>query len=1151
MYSAIFKTFFLSLCIIANTHLAMAQTASILPPAKTQYLDNSGKPLTSGKVFNYIPSTTTFKTTWQDAAETIPNTNPVILDAGGRAKILGDGSYRQIVKDRLDNIIWDAVTSSSGSGGGGSTATGDGDLVGTIKPWAGMTAPNQYAFTYGQEVSRTTYAALFTAITSSQATFCTSASPILTGLTDTTNFWIGMSVEVSCLAAGFSTVISKTASTVTLAANANVTVNTTAIFYPWGRGNGTTTFNLPDYRGFAIAGNNNMGGVASSILTTTYFGATNPNSSGAAGGGQSQVLLAANLPTHTHTSSTLNDPGHIHTIDVGSSGGGTQSVTQGVDPPGATVTGPVNTNTTGITLSASTGTNASGVSTAFSIIQPTKTSNYIIKITPDANSATASGVTSLGGMTGDIACGAGLTCTGNIISAPATSLIVGSTPISAGTTTAPLFNNAGILGNGLITSTWSTFLQIGTNAVTRTVQAKLAERISVADFATITDAVNAIKANAGGTLDFGCGDYSLPTGAKGIDFDDINYPVRITGNAGSKAFNSCLIVRYTGTGTAISARQASGSFEMDHIYLYTPTAAIGVDTGPSVAVPTLGAIWPYIHDNIIGMQHVASSIGIRINRNQGPVVSRNFIDADIGISGAMAAGDFVIDAQIDANRFAAGGSISIRGAANGANIKDNISELPTEAFVKYGLAGACFTMNVIGNWIGDFSPGVPTTDAMIRSDCGILNSKGNTYANAVGGTNIKQDNSTGKVISDGDDHEATTAVNIGTGNSVQVPIARTVNLTGSLVSGTPVKAIANDVYFSLGNANGLTLDLGTTGTNGSILFRGSTSGSGTLSAEAVMGGPWAWKLPQQNGTIVASASSPLSVHVASGNMSCPTCVTSSGGGAITGTSPISVSAAGVVSITSPLPIANGGTGTTAGAVVAVKKQSFCPSGCTTTVASGASGTYTPSTGMLYAVVETCSSGGGGGGVVGAASKQFIGGGGGAGGFTRHVLTAAAVGASKLVLIGSLGTGGAAGANAGTAGGDTCITTSTCASGQIVVAKGGSGGGFAQDAAAGGLQGLGGVAGTGDLVAVGASGMTGLYYPIAGSVNFGLGAGASSQWGGGGISGAGVSFTAGSNGGTATGYCAGGGGGFANAAVDRAGGNPSPGIVWITEYVNTP
>jgi len=45
---------------------------------------------------------------------------------------------------KIDLVIqfWDQVTSSTGSGGGGGTiATGDGDLVGTIKPWAGMTAP--------------------------------------------------------------------------------------------------------------------------------------------------------------------------------------------------------------------------------------------------------------------------------------------------------------------------------------------------------------------------------------------------------------------------------------------------------------------------------------------------------------------------------------------------------------------------------------------------------------------------------------------------------------------------------------------------------------------------------------------------------------------------------------------------------------------------------------------------------------------------------------------------------------------------------------------------------------------------------------------------------------------------------------------------
>lgn len=418
MKSAIFKTLFLSLCIIANTTFLYAQTASILPQGYTQYLDNNGKPLTSGKVFNYIPSTTTFKTTWQDSGETIANTNPVILDAGGRAKILGDGNYRQIVKDRSNNIIWDAVTSSSGSGGGGSsTATGDGDLVGTIKPWAGMTAPNQYAFTYGQEISRTTYATLFTAITSSQAIFCTSGSAVLNGLTNTTNFWVGMTLEVSCIAAGNTTIISKTSSSVTMAVNANTTANTTAIFYPWGRGNGSTTFNLPDFRGFTIVGNTIMGGVASSNLTISYFGAT-PDSSGASGGNQNTTLAPGNLPPHTHTSSTLTDPGHFHTTTptVFSGGGGANMAANSTGSVGTKALNS-DTKTTDITISASTGTNATGFSTPISRVQPSKTANYIIKITPDTNSATASGVTSLGNMVGDIACGSGITCTGNIISA--------------------------------------------------------------------------------------------------------------------------------------------------------------------------------------------------------------------------------------------------------------------------------------------------------------------------------------------------------------------------------------------------------------------------------------------------------------------------------------------------------------------------------------------------------------------------------------------------------------------------------------------------------------------------------------------------------------------------------------------------------------
>jgi hypothetical protein len=408
------KILFLSFLL---SNVAYAQTASILPNAETVFLDQNGKPLTSGSVTFSIPGTTTPKTTWQDAAETIPNANPVILDGAGRALILGSGSYRQIVKDRNNNLIWDQVTSSTGSGGGGgTTATGDGDLVGTIKPWAGMTAPNQYMFAFGSALSRTTFSALFTAITSSQAIFCISGSAVLTGLGDTTNFWIGMPVEVSCVVSGQTTIIAKTSTTVTMAVNSNLSTNTTATFFPWGNGDGSSTFNLPDFRGFAIAGNNNMGGVASSNLTTQFF-ATNPNSTGAAGGSQSVTLLAANLPPYTPSGTvtvtpptTTNVPETTTTISTGQAA--LSSSTSAFFPSSANGWNTV----TGTFSGTFTGSPQGGTSTPFSLIQPTKTANYIIKVTPDTNSATASGVTSLGGMTGDIACGSGLNCSGNIIS---------------------------------------------------------------------------------------------------------------------------------------------------------------------------------------------------------------------------------------------------------------------------------------------------------------------------------------------------------------------------------------------------------------------------------------------------------------------------------------------------------------------------------------------------------------------------------------------------------------------------------------------------------------------------------------------------------------------------------------------------------------
>lgn len=84
--------------------------AVLIPDASQQFFDGYGDPLAGGAVYFYIPGTFTLKTTWADSAEAVPNTNPVILDAAGRALIWGEGSYRQILKDSLGNQIWDRET---------------------------------------------------------------------------------------------------------------------------------------------------------------------------------------------------------------------------------------------------------------------------------------------------------------------------------------------------------------------------------------------------------------------------------------------------------------------------------------------------------------------------------------------------------------------------------------------------------------------------------------------------------------------------------------------------------------------------------------------------------------------------------------------------------------------------------------------------------------------------------------------------------------------------------------------------------------------------------------------------------------------------------------------------------------------------------
>lgn len=338
------RLFLPAIAVFLQVHFAIAQTAVLLPNGEQQFFDNNGNPLTSGTVDFYAPNTTNRMTTWKNSGETIVNTNPVVLDAAGRAIIYGQGTYRQVVKDSLGNLVWDQLTTGPGTSGAAVTNFGDGAAVGSVKMWAGIVAPAQYQFAYGQQVLRASFPDLYSAITQTISVICTSGSTVLSGIADTTQIAVGANVETSCVP-GTGTVVSTTASTVTLSSTANISTTVNATFFPFGNGNGATTFSLPDLRGYVVAGRDNMGGTAASRLTATYFGKS-AGALGATGGSQNQTLTLAEMVGHTHNA-IVNDPGHDHGIVVDSVAAGTNITSGGASTPVATFT---DVAATGITI---------------------------------------------------------------------------------------------------------------------------------------------------------------------------------------------------------------------------------------------------------------------------------------------------------------------------------------------------------------------------------------------------------------------------------------------------------------------------------------------------------------------------------------------------------------------------------------------------------------------------------------------------------------------------------------------------------------------------------------------------------------------------------------------------------------------------------
>ena len=203
-----------------------------------------------------------------------------------------------------------------------------------------------------------------------------------------------------------------------------------------------------------------------------------------------------------------------------------------------------------------------------------------------------------------------------------------------------------------------------------------------------------------------------------------------------------------------------------------------------------------------------------------------------------------------------------------------------------------------------------------------------------------------------------------------------------------------------------------------------------------------------------------------------------------------------------------------------------------------SGTYTPTAGMIYCLVEVVGGGGGGGGVPTTTLTDCASaGGGGAGGYARGLFSASTIGASQAITIGAGGSASGTGNNPGGNGGTTQV-------GSLISASGGLGGnGDPASSYSCQIGGLGGSGTGGDFQTTGNPGGTG--FGIAAGFVFG-GNGGSSFFGGGGIT---ASFRGNGQDGVSYG---GGGGGACNAnsgATPYSGGSGAPGIVVITEYIS--
>jgi len=205
-------------------------------------------------------------------------------------------------------------------------------LPGEMVAYAGNTLPPLWHICDGTAISRTTYAALFNAITQANTGTTTAGSTSMSVTSGSGIQTLPCPISGPGIPAG--TIVtaesgSAGAWTWTLSAAATASLSGASfVTAPYGVGDGLTTFNKPDLRSRAPVGQDNMGAAGPANLSPV-------TSLGAQVG--SQYLQA-----HIHS---INDPGHSH-------GAGDHGHSHGVNDPGHSH--PQSGNTLSITVSSQT-----------------------------------------------------------------------------------------------------------------------------------------------------------------------------------------------------------------------------------------------------------------------------------------------------------------------------------------------------------------------------------------------------------------------------------------------------------------------------------------------------------------------------------------------------------------------------------------------------------------------------------------------------------------------------------------------------------------------------------------------------------------------------------------------------------------------------